>query len=264
MATWLLKEEPTEPKRGRGAQGGASEAQQTIDALGIEDDEFTAVVAGLAEVMQQNRETRACVMNFLLLDLTCPSPTAMLSASRRYDKQVKAHKEQQAAERKNNPAYKELRHGFGSPYLQTYHACLTSCVQFLKDLEGSGPQAMDTELEDPVLQLRIIETELQRLNATASVAKSQIGIRQCSCRETKENDQAKILLCIGNKVELQMQGHKSCFSVQECLLKVIIAQGAEHRTLPAPASKKERRVRAVLDGRRKAAAKKGSGKGGRK
>ena len=76
--------------------------------------------------------------------------------------------------------------------------------------------------------------------------------------EAKDNNMAKFFLCVDTVVRVMEEtgpGYQD-LKVQDMITKLLESLGADRRTLPAPPSKKERKMRALVNARRARAVKK--------
>ena len=132
MASWMIQ---LPPKGEKVAKLAAAASQHPITAaaavLDAEDDEVTLMASSIVELMRDARETRACVMDFVLIDKDVDLPHHLLLINKQYDKLIKLHKEQEAKKKKENASYEEQPRGQGSPFVQIYVGAVHKAIEVL-------------------------------------------------------------------------------------------------------------------------------------
>ena len=114
------------------------------------------------------------------------------------------------------------------------------------------------QLDNEEMMLLALKEEQERLNGLDSPQKAELGVRACKIAEARDRNMAKFNLCVDHTVRVvnpNMQSQFFDFKVQDIIIRLMESLGGERRTLPAPPSKKERKMRAMVNARRSKATK---------
>ena len=238
------------PKGEKVAKLAAAASQPPIAAaaavLDAEDDEVTLMASSIVELMRDARETRACVMDFVLIDKDVDLPHHLLLINKQYDKQIKLHKEQEAKKKKENTSYEEQPQGQGSPFVRIYVGAVHKAIEVLMTPDVAR------QLDNEEMMLLALKEEQKRLNGLDSPKKAELGVRVCKIAEARDRNMAKFNLCVDHTVRVvnpNLQSQFFDFKVQDIIFRLMESLGGERRTLPAPPSKKERKMRAMVNTR---------------